>query len=90
MPANRKYATAGAFRQALEERLKTISRDERNDFQRLCRQVAFDRFLARLAGVNNPDWILKGGYAMELRFDTARSTRDLDFTLRKGNNDSAL
>lgn len=27
---------------------------------------------------------------MELRFDTARSTRDLDFTLRKGSNDSVL
>jgi hypothetical protein len=90
MPAGRKYATAGSFRQALEERLKTISRDERTDFQRLCRQVGFDRFLARLARVNNPDWILKGGYAMELRFDTARSTRDLDFTLRKGNDDVAL
>lgn len=90
MPAGRKYATAGAFRQALEERLKTISREERTDFQRLCRQVAFDRFLARLARVDNPDWILKGGYAMELRFDSARSTRDLDFTLRKGNNQTAL
>ncbi|MBS1825957.1 MAG: nucleotidyl transferase AbiEii/AbiGii toxin family protein [Acidobacteria bacterium] len=90
MPASRKYATAGAFRQALEGRLKTISREERTDFQRLCRQVAFDRFLARLARMDNPDWILKGGYAMELRFETARSTRDLDFTLRKGNNESAL
>lgn len=90
MPASRKYATAGAFRQALEERLKTISREERTDFQRLCRQVAFDRFLARLARVENPDWILKGGYAMELCFDAARSTRDLDFPLRKGNNDAAL
>lgn len=90
MPASRKYAAAGAFRQALEERLKAISRDERTDFQRLCRQVAFDRFLARLARVDNPDWILKGGYAMELRFDTARSTRDLDFTLRNGNNDAAF
>lgn len=90
MPEDRKYATAGAFRQALEERLKTVSRDERTEFQRLCRQVAFDRFLARLAGVESRDWILKGGYAMELRFVTARSTRDLDFTLRSGNNDSAL
>lgn len=90
MPASRKYATAGCFRQALEERRNTISRDERPDFQRLCRQVGLDRFLARLAPVNNFNWILKGGYAMELRFDTGRSTRDLDFMLRKGNNDTAL
>jgi hypothetical protein len=91
VPGSRKqYARAGAFRQALEERLKTISREEQTDFQRLCRQVAFDRFLARLARVDRTDWILKGGYAMELRFETARSTRDLDFTLREGNNEAGL
>lgn len=29
-------------------------------------------------------WVLKGGYALELRFREARSTRDLDFTIRTG------
>lgn len=90
MPDVPNYSTAGAFRQSLEERLKTISRQEGTDFQRLCRQVAFDRLLARLAQSSSTDWILKGGYAMELRFGTARSTRDLDFTLRAGNNQTAL
>ena len=90
MPESRKYGTAGAFRQALEERLKFISRQEGTDLQRLSRQVAFDRFLARLAGATAGDWILKGGYAMELRFNTARSTRDLDFTMRAGDTESAL
>ena len=90
MPGSRRYASPGTFRQALEERLKTISRQEGTDFQRLCRQVAFDRFLARLVSDPTGDWILKGGYAMELRFVTARSTRDLDFTLRAGNTESAL
>ncbi len=28
------------------------------------------------------DWALKGGYALELRFQRARTTRDLDFTIR--------
>jgi hypothetical protein len=27
-------------------------------------------------------WVLKGGYAMELRYRHARSTKDLDFTMR--------
>ncbi len=90
MPGSRKYTSPGAFRQALEERVKTISRQEGMDFQRLCRQVAFDRFLARLVSEPTGDWILKGGYAMELRFVTARSTRDLDFTLRAGSTESAL
>lgn len=90
MPQSRKYASAGAFRQALEQRLKSISQQEGTDFQRLCRQVAFDRFLARVNSSSTRDWVLKGGYAMELRFVTARSTRDLDFTLRGGDSDSAL
>ena len=90
MAGNRTYTSPSAFRQALEERLKTISRQCGTDFQRLCRQVAFDRFLARLFMERTGDWALKGGYAMELRFVTARSTRDLDFTLRAGNAESAL
>jgi len=90
MPQSRKYASPGAFRQALEQRLKSISLVDGTDFQRLCRQVAFDRFLARVIRIPAEDWVLKGGYAMELRFVTARSTRDLDFTLRAGDTESAL
>jgi hypothetical protein len=43
----RHYATAAAFRVALETRLKAISTAERADLQRLRRQVSFDRLLAR-------------------------------------------
>ena len=79
---DRKYETGLALRTALEERLKRVAREEGIDLQRLRRQVAFDRFLARLFPTNSADWVLKGGYAMELRFKTARATRDLDFTAR--------
>ena len=82
MNAPREYKTGVALRRALEERLKKIAREEDFDLQRLWRQVAFDRFLARLFGQANPAWVLKGGYAMELRFQSARSTKDLDFTVR--------
>jgi hypothetical protein len=78
----RKYSTGLALRTALEERLKRVAREEGVDLQRLRRQVAFDRFLARLFPSAAADWILKSGYAMELRFQTARATRDLDFTVR--------
>src|SRR6266849_9743908 len=44
----KQYKTAGAFRTALETRLQTRAQEERTDLQRLRRQVAFDRFLARL------------------------------------------
>ena len=82
MRSTRQYNSGPAFRHALEERIKSISRDEAIDLQRLRRQVAFDRFLARLFSGDQPDWVLKGGYAMELRFQMARATRDLDFTVR--------
>ncbi len=55
---------------------------ENVDLQRVRREVAFDRFLARLSSVPDSPWVLKGGYAMELRFKKARTTKDLDFTLR--------
>jgi predicted nucleotidyltransferase component of viral defense system len=81
------YKTAGAFRTALETRLQNRARAEGTDLQRLRRQVAFDRFLARMFS-NGPKaaypWVLKGGYAMELRTHTARTTKDIDLTLHDG------
>jgi hypothetical protein len=79
---NGKYATGASLRAALEERLKQIAKTENIELQRLRRQVAFDRFLARLFQTADTQWVLKGGYAMELRFQIARATKDLDFTLR--------
>ena len=79
----RDYKTAGAFRKALEERLKRISLAEQIDLSRLRRQVSFDRLLARLFWEAQPPWVLKGGYALELRFQAARSTVDIDLTVRR-------
>jgi hypothetical protein len=77
----RKYASAAAFRVALETRLKAISTTEGIDLQRLRRQVSFDRLLARFFAEKNAPWLLKGGYAMELRLRTARTTKDIDISL---------
>ena len=52
------------------------------DLNRLRRQVAFDRLLARLFLEDPPPWVLKGGYALELRFKAARSTVDIDLTVQ--------
>jgi hypothetical protein len=46
------------------------------------RQVAFDRLLCRLFANPNAPWLLKGGYAMELRIKSARTTRDIDLAVR--------
>jgi len=78
---SRSYAIAGAFRRALEERLKGISQAEQVDLNRLRRQVSFDRLLARLFRDDAAPWVLKGGYALELRFKSARSTIDIDLTI---------
>jgi len=82
---SKRYATAAAFRRALEDRLKDIAGKQGVDLQRLRRQVAFDRLLARLFQVGPPlalPWVLKGGYAMELRIKSARTTKDIDLTMR--------
>jgi hypothetical protein len=83
MPHPRAYATAAAFRKALEERLKRTSLVERIDLNRLRRQLSFDRLLTRLFREEPAPWVLKGGYALELRFKGARSTVDIDLTLQR-------
>lgn len=77
------YRTAGGFRRALEERLTNQARAEHLvDPNRLRTSVAFERFLARLFHDDTKRWVLKGGYALELRFPgRARTTRDLDLNV---------
>jgi hypothetical protein len=79
----RRYASAKAFRRALEDRLARLAAKEGVDVLRLRRQVAFDRFLCRLCGGPDAPWLLKGGYAMELRIKSARTTRDVDLGIRQ-------
>lgn len=77
-----KYGTPDAFRQALEARLRVRAEEEGLDLQWLRRQVAFERFLARVFRQPDSVWILKGGYAMELRFHRrARTTLDIDLVI---------
>ncbi len=84
MASSKSYATAVAFRRALEDRLQQIAKIEGTDLQRLRKQVAFDRLLARLFTKGHPQWVLKGGYALELRIKDARATRDIDLVLKDG------
>jgi hypothetical protein len=81
MKAAKKYASAGALRRALEDRLRQTATTEQVDLARLRRQVAFDRLLARLFRSDDAPWALKGGYAMELQLRVARTTVDIDLTL---------
>ena len=76
------YKSATAFRTALEDRLKRISTEKGEDLQRLRKQVSFDRLLTRLFSKDDVPWVLKGGYAMELRIQSARATKDIDLAMR--------
>lgn len=67
-----KYSSARSFRQALEDRLR--SNYPHHKIPRLRKMIAFERFMARL----DERWILKGGYALQLRTDRARTTQDID------------
>ncbi len=78
-----KYVSVAAFRIALETRLTKLAMEEGVDLQRVRRQVAFDRLLCRLFTSTSAPWLLKGGYAMELRVKAARTTRDIDLALKR-------
>lgn len=84
------YETPAALRAALEARLVNASRATGTDLDRLRRRVVFERILARLATATGERWILKGGFALEVRLgDRARATRDLDVALGEPAEDGA-
>lgn len=76
----RRYATPLAFKQALEQRLKSSSTTGA-DFGRRRQLLVFDRFLARLAQVAGDAVTLKGGLVLELRLARARTTKDVDLRM---------
>lgn len=76
----RGYATPVAFKQALEQRLKSSSTDG-FDFARRRQLLVFDRFLARVAEVAGDTVILMGGLVLELRLARARTTKDIDLRM---------
>jgi hypothetical protein len=78
-----RYETPVALRRALEDRIMALAAKAGDDIQRLRRQAAFDRLLCRLFQNETSPWLLKGGYAMELRIRAARTTRDIDLAFRK-------
>jgi Nucleotidyl transferase AbiEii toxin, Type IV TA system len=74
-----RYRDAGAFRQALEERLRARAAGDDAHLARDRKRVAFDRLLARLNETAPDRWLLKGGFALDLRLsERARATRDVD------------
>ncbi|MCP9486309.1 MAG: nucleotidyl transferase AbiEii/AbiGii toxin family protein [Gaiellaceae bacterium MAG52_C11] len=74
-----RYRDAAAFRQALEQRLKARAAGDGARIARDRKRVAYDRLLARLNAAAPDRWLLKGGFALDLRLhERARATRDVD------------
>ena len=72
-----KYKTARAFRVAIADRLKKLSRETGEPYLDLYRRVAIDRLLAR---IDWSKWTAKGGYVLQRRLLKARRTKDIDLS----------
>ncbi len=80
-----RYRDAAAFRQALAQRLKQRCGGDGSRLSRERKRIAFNRLLARLAAVADGHWLLKGGFALDMRLTVrARSTKDVDIEWRAG------
>jgi hypothetical protein len=76
----RTYASPEAFKQALEQRLRTSTKSGAG-FARKRQLLVFDRFLARVIDVLGDAVTLKGGLVLELRLARARTTKDVDLRM---------
>jgi hypothetical protein len=62
---------------ALNQRITALAKAEGVPPQRIRNRLGFQRILARLS--QSPDWVLKGGFSLEVRLGLrARATKDLD------------
>ncbi|MEM9461572.1 MAG: nucleotidyl transferase AbiEii/AbiGii toxin family protein [Myxococcota bacterium] len=73
----RTFKTPNAFKASVEQRLKAEAKTGR-DLGRLRQLLVFDRFIARLIDEFGDAIVLKGGLALELRLQRARTTKDID------------
>lgn len=76
------FRSAAAFKTSLEARMRTQAAERGVPFQTLQLKFVMERLLARLFHEPNAPWLLKGGFAMDLRFrPRARTTKDIDLSV---------
>jgi len=79
MMAEMRYATAAAFRSALEAHVRLRSQRGGPSIVRVRKAIAFERLLARLLAIAPDRWMLKGALALDFRLGMhARATMDMD------------
>jgi len=72
-----KYATPGAFRTALTDKLRALSGRTQWTLPQLRRQFAYDRLLERLYMMDD-GWVVKGAVALLAREIGVRGSLDVD------------
>ncbi len=77
MTVRRGYASPGAFRRALTDKLRVMAAEGPWTLPQLQRQMAYDRLLERLYLVDS-GWIIKGATALLARDIGIRATIDVD------------
>ncbi len=75
----RAFGSAAAFKTSLEAHLRKHAEERKVPLSTLQLKLVIERLLARLFRDADPPWLLKGGFAMYLRFrPRARTTKDVD------------
>lgn len=85
------YRSAAAFKSALEARMRMRAVQSGLPLQSLQMKFAIERLLARLFHAPDVPWLLKGGYALELRYrPRARTTKDVDLSVPLASTSSTI
>jgi hypothetical protein len=75
----RSYEDAEAFRSSLDRRILTAARESGTPHDRLRKDVAFQRLVARFVAAGDERWAIKGGVAILWRVGSdASATKDVD------------
>jgi len=78
----KKFGSGAAFKTSLEARLRKRAKEQNIPFSTLQFKFAMERLLARLLRKPDSTWLLKGGFAMDLRFrPRVRTTKDVDLAI---------
>src|SRR6058998_3886551 len=80
-----RYEAPADFRQALEERFRQREQETKEPLVRMRKRLVFERCMVRLQKKSDSPWVVKGGFALELRMGMrARMTKDLDLCVDMG------
>lgn len=78
----KQFTSPTAFKASLEARLRARAAELAVPFQTLQLKFVMERLIARLFHAADAPWLLKGGFAMDLRFrPKARTTKDIDLSV---------